>query len=42
MENKESQENPEKIIPETLIKNVLLFSSLKEGFFDYQKIIKKL
>ena len=40
MENKESQENPEKIIPETLIKNVLLFSSLKEGFFDFQKIIK--
>ena len=40
MENKENQENPEKIIPESLIKNVLLFSSLKEGFFDYEKTIK--
>ena len=40
MENKESQENPEKIIPESLIKNVLLFSSLKEGFFDFQNTLK--
>ena len=40
MENKESQENPEKITPESLIKNVLLFSSLKEGFFDFQNTLK--
>ena len=31
----ESNENSEKIVPESILKNILFFSSVKEGLYDY-------
>ena len=31
----EPNENSEKIVPESILKNILFFSSVKEGLYDY-------